>query len=190
MNSVRKPHNLITSYWDDIEYFLAEAEKAPSTKGPGQVDILFPAQKRGMRFGILSSFLFLEAFINAEYFDEMKFTTGPAEITQLQKLNLDNAIMNTNFDDKWSTWIEKFCQTDNMKLRAGKEFQQIRKLKEWRNHLTHYKIHDLMLVARQIETIENTREAKAIVVRAIQWYYRLTQKEVPDWIKRDIIKTS
>ena len=27
---IRKPHNLITEYWDDAEYFLAEAEKMDS----------------------------------------------------------------------------------------------------------------------------------------------------------------
>ncbi|MGO4289880.1 hypothetical protein [Chitinophaga sp. RAB17] len=188
MTVIRKPHNLVTAYWDDIEYFLQQAEAAEVLKGPEPADILFPTQKRGMRFTILSSFLFLEAFINAEYFDEMGFKNGPTSMTETQKYDLDNSIMNTYFDDKWSTWIEKICQNGKQSLKGTKEFQEIRKLKDWRNHLTHYKIHSLLLVASDIETIENAREAAAIVVRVLRWYYVLTRKEVPEWINRDIFK--
>ncbi len=110
MTVIRKPHNLVTAYWIDIEYFLAQAEQAAASKGPELTDILFPAQKRGIRFTILSSFLFLEAFINAEYFDEMGFKAGPALMTEIHKQTLYDKIMSIYFDDKWSVWIEKFCQ--------------------------------------------------------------------------------
>lgn len=187
MSAIRKPHNLVTAYWDDVEYFLQEAENAADGKGPTETDILFPAQKRGMRYAILSSFLFLEAFINAEYFDEMDFKKGPSSMTDIQKHHLDEVIINASFDEKWSTWVEDICQKGKQNLKGGKEFQELKTLKFWRNHLTHYKIHHLMVIAKDIETIENARKARLIAMQTISWYYHLTGKKIPDWIKRDIL---
>ncbi|MBN9482514.1 MAG: hypothetical protein BGO70_18205 [Bacteroidetes bacterium 43-93] len=185
MSIVRKPHNLVTSYWDDSHFF----SKAASSLVPRKIeqyDYLSPEEKRVIRYAILSSFLFLEAFINAEYFDEMGYV-DPRKISLLQKQNLDQILTDTYFEDKWSNWIENISKKGKQQLKGTKEFQKIKKLKDWRNHLTHYKIHNLMLVANDIETIANAIEANQTAKLAIAWYYNITGKNVPDWINRDIL---
>jgi hypothetical protein len=188
MSIIRKPHNLVTAYWDDSEFFLNAAEVAESQKGTGEYDILFPDDKRGMRFTILSSFLFLEAFINAEYFNEEVGHVTPESVSPAQRNMLDQMMIKTSFDDKWSKWIGSFCKNGKQDLKGRKEFQELKKLKELRNHLTHYKIHNLMLVAHEIETIVNAREANRIAKQTVEWYYQITEKKIPAWISRDILK--
>lgn len=207
---MRKPHNLITAYWDDMRHFQLEAERVERVRElydrcytaavsslPDEDELkkampnLPTFDKRGIRYAILSSFLFLEAFINQEYFDEMGFKNSPSELTPAQKKNLDLIIFKTSFEDKWSLWVSDFSEsrTGNKlnNLKGEKEFQELKKLKDWRNQLTHYKIHHLLLVAHEIETIDNAREAIRIAVQTVKWYFNHTKKEMPDWMKHEII---
>lgn len=184
---MRKPHNLITSYWDDSVYFLNEAEKAFSQFKGEENEILFPSEKRGFRYAVLSSFLFLEAFINAEYVDQMNFNSSLKDLSQLQINSLDADLLRTTFEDKWSKWINTFAN-NTLPLKNDPVFSQLKELKDWRNHLTHYKIHRLYFVARDIENIECARKAQTIARNAVKWYFDITQFEIPEWIVRDVLK--
>lgn len=109
---MRKPHNLITAYWDDMRHFQLEAEKVERVRElydrcyiaavvglPDEDEVkkampnLPTFDKRGIRYAILSSCLFLEAFINQEYFDEMGFKNSPSELNSTQKKNLDEVFI-------------------------------------------------------------------------------------------------
>lgn len=180
---MRKPHNLVTYYWDDSKYFLAKAEI-------DHADLSFPIKdKRGIRYCILASFLFLEAFINAEYVDQMKFGNELNNLSDLQQKNLDDVIINTNFIDKWSLWIN-YIIGEKQNLKGGREYQDLNKLRGWRNQLTHYKIHKFMEVAHNLETIENAREANRIVGQTIKWYYQITNLKPADWIQNEILNSN
>lgn len=183
---IRKPHNLVTAYWDDCEYFLLQVLSIVP-KRVENIDYIDPKDKRPIRYAILSSFLFLEAFINAEYFDHNGYE-DPKMISIEEKKQLDKKLIFTKFDDKWSNWIEDFCHDDKLHLKGNNQFQAIGQLKDWRNRLTHYKLHELMVIANDIETIENAKKANQIAIGALQWYYSLTKKEVPKWINRDVFK--
>lgn len=206
---MRKPHNLVTAYWDDILYFLREAENAEGEREwydtldinvPSDLpeenlikkqisSYLPPFKKRGIRYTILSSFLFLEAFINQEYFEGIHPTEGPANLSNIQKKNLDKAMLETPFHDKWSLWIEFIIDakdSNKTKIKAKKEYQDLMELKGWRNYLTHYKIHNLMFVAHELESISTAREALRIAAQSVNWYFQLTKKEMPEWIEKEI----
>jgi len=204
---IRKPHNLVRAYWDDMRHFQIEAENVEKVRElydrcytaamrnlPDDNELkkavpnLPTFDKRGIRYVILSSFLFLEAFINQEYLDEMGFKNSPIELTNTQKKNLDKIIFETSFDEKWSLWISDFSETrtgDKLKVKGETEYQELMKLKDWRNQLTHYKIHHLMSVS-QIESINNSREAVKIAVQTVKWYSKHTKKEMPEWMKNEL----
>jgi hypothetical protein len=184
MSPVRKPHNLITEYWDDMEYFLAEAEKVEKWRVETDAPI---SPKRFIRHSILSAFLFLEAFINGEYFEQMNFADGIKSLKPIQKRDLETMIIKTSFDEKWSIWIGDFMEKPKPNLQNEVPYKNLLKLKGWRNQLTHYKMHELMIVAHEIQTIANAREARKITRQAIQWYYDKTKFKVPEWIERDIL---
>ncbi|TFF34560.1 hypothetical protein [Mucilaginibacter psychrotolerans] len=184
MSPVRKPHNLITEYWDDMEYFLAEAEKVEKWRKETDAPI-FP--KRYIRHCILSAFLFLEAFINGEYFEQMNFADGIAGLKPIQKRDLETMIIKTSFDEKWSSWVADFMEQSKPNLQNEVPYKNLLKLKSWRNQLTHYKLHELFIVAHNIQTISNAREARKFSQQAIRWYYDKTKFEVPEWIARDIM---
>nr|WP_067054285.1 hypothetical protein [Mucilaginibacter sp. L294] len=181
----RKPHNLITSYWDDSQYF-STAALALIPKKIEEHDYISPENKRMIRYAILSSFFFLEAFINAEYFEAEGYS-NPRGLTIAENNKLDSIFTETYFEDKWSKWIGFFCNDEELKVKGTKEFQNIKKLKDWRNYLTHYKLNNLM-TANNIETIANAKKANQIVVDALKWYYSLTKKQIPEWISRDVFK--
>jgi hypothetical protein len=205
---VRKPHNLVTAYWDDMKNFHFESEKVESVRElydrcyttaisnlqeDNKLKKIIPNlptfDRRGIRYTILSSFLFLEAFINQEYYNEIGFKNSISELTPTQKKSLDKIIIETSFEEKWSLWISDFLETGTgsiVKVKGGKEFQDLMKLKGWRNHLTHYKIHHLQFVADRIESIENSREAFRIAVQTVKWYFNLTKKDMPEWIKKEL----
>ncbi|PWK72897.1 hypothetical protein LX99_04227 [Mucilaginibacter oryzae] len=184
---IRKPHNLVTAYWDDLIYFLNEAENTPKRVVEGNLTVSFPSDKRGIRYTILSAFLFLEAFINAEFLDQMGLSAKTSEISEFQKHILDQQLIETLFEDKWSKWLNLISPMNKEKLKGDKPFQDLMKLKDWRNHLTHYKLHQLFLVAKEIETIENAREACAIAIQAISFYYQVTGLAPSEWVSRDIL---
>ncbi len=205
MSTIRKPHNLVTEYWDDILYFLTYAEKVEKNRlsydGLYQTAVnnlpdnhimkekvpqLPTFDKRGCRYCILSSFLFLEAFINAEYTTNIYEDKQLDQLSPIQKNNLDNQLMKP-FDEKWNEWVKLLAKDDALKLKGHKAYQDLMRLKNWRNHLTHYKIHNLMLVAHELETIANAREAFFFVCQAIEWYYLTTKFDIPEWIQRDIL---
>ncbi|SDP13086.1 hypothetical protein SAMN05428975_0419 [Mucilaginibacter sp. OK268] len=208
MSIIRKPHNLITYYWDDMEYFLSEAEKSndiysvqnsfykialKSIPDNEEVKIKVPNlpvfDKRNIRFCILSSFLFLEAFINGEYFESLEFKNTIRELNPSQIQTLESEMVRTYFDEKWSRWVALFMKDPHANLKGDLAFQNMKKLKEWRNRLTHYKIQELMEIAHDVQCIENAREAKRIVVDVIAWYYSKTKRKIPDWVRRDILST-
>lgn len=182
---VRKPHNLITEYWDDTEIFLQEAEKMETERMSYEYPGVY--NKRNLRYCILSSFLFLEAFINGEYFTRINPVEQIKDLNSTQKANLDNALK-IPFDDKWSKWIIDFSQSGTFNFGNEVPFKNIRKLKIWRNQLSHYKIHELYEVAHEIQTIKTARFAAATARDAVRWYYEKTKFDVPDWIVRDIFK--
>jgi len=205
---IGKPHNLVTAYWDDMRHFQLEAESVekvrelydrcytaamrslPDDNKLKKVAPNLPTfDRRGIRYAILSSFLFLEAFINQEYFGEMGFKNSPSELTNTQKKNLDKIIIETSFDEKWSLWVSDFSETrtgNKLKLKGETEYQELMKLKGWRNHLTHYKIHHVMLVADEIEIIDNSREAVKIAIQTVKWYFKHTKKEMPEWMRNEL----
>lgn len=192
---VRKPNNLITKYWDDMEGFLADAKKVDRNyelylSNLDKEERALPKFNTwGCRYTILSSFLYLEAFINLEYFHHLFPTPSPKELNQTQIANLDRTMIETHFDEKWSTWIENFVGK-KLKLKGEREYQELMQLKNWRNHLTHYKIQHMMFIHKEIETVEGAIEAKRIAVQSTKWYYDITQVEIPEWIQRDVLASS
>jgi hypothetical protein len=206
MTVIRKPHNMITAYWDDMLYFLNEAERSERIRTrydmfyqhaldlvqeKSELKEIAPSlptfERRGIRYAILSSFLFLEAFINSQYYRQMDFEQKrPKDLTRAQKKNLDVAVMKTAFEDKWSKWIIEFIDNDDLQIKNQQEFKDIDKLRSWRNELTHYKLHHLEKIHKEIETIENARESILIVISTINWYYKLLGEEPEDWMARDM----
>jgi len=182
---VRKPHNLITEYWDDTEFFLQEAEKMETERMSSQYPEVY--NKRNLRYCILSSFLFLEAFINGEYFTQMNYVGQIKDLNISQKTNLNNALK-IPFEDKWSKWIIDFSKDKKFNFGNVNAFKNIKRLKIWRNQLSHYKIHELYEVAHEIQTIKTARFAVRTATEAVRWYYEKTNFDVPDWIVRDIFK--
>lgn len=181
---IRKPHNLITEYWDDAEYFLAEAEKMELERmGYAEPRVY---NKRSIRHCILSSFFFLEAFINGEYFERMNFGGPISELNLSQREVLEGA-MKISFEQKWSKWINEFIGKDKINLENETAFKNLRQLRILRNFLAHYKIQDLMLVAHDIQTIETARRARQIAADAVKWYYDKTTFVIPEWIARDVL---
>ncbi|MBS1687164.1 MAG: hypothetical protein JSS96_00450 [Bacteroidetes bacterium] len=196
---------MITAYWDDMLYFLQKAEKSERVRArydtfyitalneisqselKEKIPNLPPFERRGIRYAILSSFLFLEAFINSEYYRKMNFENSrPDDLTKMQKKNLDTAVMKTPFEDKWSKWISEFVDDENLQPKNHQEFKNLDELRKWRNELTHYKLHHLKKIHNEIETIENARESVLIVIETINWYYRLLQEEPADWMAKDM----
>ena len=189
---VRKPVNLVTQYWDDMEEFLSDAEKADSkykaylSSISEQERALPKLDTWGCRYTILSSFLYLEALINLEYFNYMFPSISPRELKLTQKATLDKKMRDTPFDRKWSTWIETIVGRE-LNLRECQEHKELMLLKGWRNYLTHYKIQHMLLIHEEIETIEKARDAKRIAIQSTKWYYDITQIEPAEWIQRDIL---
>lgn len=182
---IRKPHNLVTLYWDDCEYFFQRCQLLQPRNIEEHI-YLSPVEKREIRYCILSSVLFLEAFINAEYFS-YKGYTDPRTLSNVEKDNLKKEIFKPSLTYKWSNWLEEFLQEPRHDLRQTEQFRNILKIINWRNQLTHYKIHDLMLVATEVETIESAKQSYQIVRESIGWFYDVTKNEIPDWIRRDIL---
>ncbi len=205
MGVIRKPHNLVTAYWDDILYFLAYSEKIEqerflydemyqaalkniSANNPlkEKAPQLPTFDKRGFRYCILSSFLFLEAFINAEYTTNIYKNIRINQLSPIQKNNIEDQLKK-RFEEKWNDWIMLLAQNNTLKLKGEKPYQDLMKLINWRNHLTHYKIHNIMFVAHEIETIANARKAVFVARQTIKWYYSKTNFKTPEWILRDVL---
>ena len=100
---------------------------------------------------------------------------------------VDKDMIETPFDVKWSTWIEN-VRGEKLNLRGCREHQELMQLKDWRNHLTHYKIQHLIIISKEIDTIETAIEAKRIAVQSTKWYYDITKIDIPEWIQQDIVK--
>ncbi len=123
MAIIRKPHNLVTEYWDDTQYFLQYAETIERQR----TDKSLPFDKRGCRYSMLSSFLFLEAFINAEYVDRIHPTTSITDLSNIQKHNLDEMLMNTLFEVKWNAWVKMLANDNTLNFKGDAFFQWIQR---------------------------------------------------------------
>ena len=175
-----------------MEGFLLDAEKVDIEyktyiTGLSEEELVMPKfDTWGCRYTILSSFLYLEAFINSEFFSHVFPSKSPRDLSPVQIATLDQRMVETRFEDKWSIWIEQIIG-DKLNLKGDREHQELMQLARWRNHLTHYKIQLMMLIHSEIETIENAREAKRIAIQSTKWYYDLIKSEPPEWIQCDIL---
>lgn len=136
-----------------MEEFLLDAEKVDSEyktyiTGLPEEELVVPKfDTWGCRYTILSSFLYLEAFINSEFFSHMFPAISPRDLSPVQIATLDQKMIKTRFGDKWSIWIEEIIG-DKLNLKGDREHQELMQLTCWRNHLTHYKIQHMMLIIK------------------------------------------